>query len=92
MPSVLGCPKDAIGQPNASSYVVVTGRGTFFPLDGRVTRPDVKDGLGNTVIAGEMVPNDNPWTKPEVYNIDECAVGGGRFSSALQRGLERAYG
>jgi hypothetical protein len=86
MPSVFRCPKDSIGPPNASSYVVVTGMGTFFPLDGRVTRPDVKDGLGNTVIAGEMVPNDNPWTKPELYNIDECAVGRGRFSSAHSSG------
>lgn len=86
MPSVYRCPTDASSKANASSYVVVTGPGTFFPIDSQTKIQDVKDGMSMTVMAGEYVPNNSPWTKPEVYSIDDSIVGAGRFSSSHSGG------
>ncbi len=92
MPSNLRCPSDFKSSANASTYVIVTGPGTFFPHDGQTTIKAVTDGTSLTVMAGEILPNHAPWTKPDDPVLDQSAAGRGRFSSAHAGGWQVLMG
>lgn len=74
MPAVFRCPADR-GDPNSTSYLVVTGEGTVFPG----TRPrrftDVVDGTANTILFVEATDSQINWMEPRDLTYDQ-AVGG----------------
>ena len=55
-----------------TSYVLITGPGTAFPSDKRISSSDIKDGTSNTIIMVEIMDSDIAWTEPRDLTIDEA--------------------
>ena len=91
MPGQFRCPSDTTSKPNATSYVAVTGEGTFFPPGRTVTVKDVKDGTANTIMFGEILSSTIVWTKPEDVVFDD-KFDISKFSSLHSRGPQFCFG
>lgn len=92
-PYVYTCPSDNFAAPNATSYVGVFGAGCMFDPAAPVRLRDVKDGTTNTLMVGEAVDVNIPWTKPE--DIDVSLYPGinkpGGFGSRHEGGCNFAW-
>ena len=92
MPELFRCPSDMSSRPNATSYVAITGEGTFFPPHGTVTVIDVKDGTANTIMVGEIRSSTIVWTKPEDVVLDDQDDQLDKFSSSHPGGAQFLFG
>jgi len=92
MPPQFRCPSDRTSRLNASNYVIVIGKETYFPPEGQVNVKDVKDGTSLTVMIGEVAGNTVPWTKPDDLVFDQNFTGKGTFSSAHAGGWQVQMG
>jgi len=71
MPAVFRHPSDK-GNPNSSSYYVLTGKGGIFNSDAAKSGTgfeQIRDGTSNTLLVVEA-KRDIPWTKPEDIPFD----------------------
>ena len=55
-----------------TSYALITGPGTVFPSDKRISGSDIKDGTSNTIMMIEIMDSDITWTEPRDLTIDEA--------------------
>lgn len=56
-----------------SSYVVVSGEGTAFPLSGQVSVTDISDGAENTIILVESATVKPKWSEPRDLFIENMS-------------------
>jgi hypothetical protein len=92
MPPQFRCPSDMRSKPNAASYAVVEGSGTYFQPGAAVGIKDVKDGSSVTIMAAEVSGNKAPWTKPDNVVFDEGFDGQAEFSSGHPGGWQALMG
>ena len=92
MPHQFRCPSDSTSKPNATSYVAVSGEGTFFPPHRTVSLKDVKDGRSMTIMVGEIRSSTIVWTKPEDVVFDDQFDGVSNFSSSHPGGAQFLLG
>jgi hypothetical protein len=71
MPDVFRSPVEPPGTTNSSYYVLV-GKETVFPMGEGVKFQDITDGMSNTIMIVES-KRDIPWTKPDdiAYSPDQ---------------------
>ncbi len=86
MPHQFRCPSDKSSQPNASSYVAISGNGTMFPPGRSVNVRDVRDGTSMTVFVGEVRAAQTVWTQPDKPLLDDKFVAPGPFGSSHDNG------
>jgi hypothetical protein len=64
MPMTFACPSRSGNPTTLTSYVVITGPGTFFPGSASTRFADATDGLSNTLMVVEVANVNIPWTAP----------------------------
>tara|TARA_R110002072_G_scaffold243821_2_gene403063 strand:+ start:35747 stop:36565 length:819 start_codon:yes stop_codon:yes gene_type:complete len=71
------CPSDPEGdegQPLDASYFVVTGPGTAWQHDRKVTLADMVDGAANTIMVIDVADSGVHWMEPRDFHIDEIPL------------------
>jgi len=53
-----------------TDFVAIVGKETAFNLDSPVSFDEIKDGLANTIVIGELAKSDIFWTEPRDLNFD----------------------
>jgi hypothetical protein len=72
MPATFACPSwhDHRESPTTlTSYVGMTGPGTFFPGSASIKLEDVTDGAANTLMVVEVTNVEIPWTAPQDLDV-----------------------
>ncbi|MGZ0163509.1 MAG: DUF1559 family PulG-like putative transporter [Planctomycetales bacterium] len=71
------CPSDPEGdkdRPLDASYFVVTGPGTAWQQDRKVTLTDLVDGAANTIMVIDVADSGIHWMEPRDFHIDEIPL------------------
>ena len=93
MPSIYACPSDRELKPGMTGYQVVVGPRTVFPPDFKPMHfEDIVDGLGQTILIGELC-KVVPWTKPEdlPFDISEALFGLGSHHGDHNNGFHVVF-
>ncbi len=70
MPSVFRCPSSMEENSEFTSYAAVTGENCIFEGAEGTRISDVRNGMSNTLMVGEVIRSDIPWTAPMDINVD----------------------
>ncbi|MEX2286688.1 MAG: DUF1559 domain-containing protein [Planctomycetaceae bacterium] len=69
MPDVFRCESDKSATPNTTNYAGVFGKGCAFDPGYPMGIRDIEDGMTFTLLVGEVVDVNIPWTKPEDIDV-----------------------
>ncbi len=96
---ILLCPETSNIRKNTqrtvTDYIIVTGEETLFNEDQPTSFKDVKDGLSNTLMFGELVNSDIHWMEPRDLDFNAISkrinADGASISSAHEGGANVAF-
>ncbi|MEX2287387.1 MAG: DUF1559 domain-containing protein [Planctomycetaceae bacterium] len=71
MPKLFRCHSDQSAPPYTTNYAAVFGAGCLFDPERPIRIRDVKDGTTTTLMVGEVVDVNIPWTKPEDIDVSQ---------------------